>query len=81
MSPRFARNGVTNPFGRMGDPINGIRLAEQTEAIVRRRAEEAGIPLREFIRKRLEIDFHGREEVERALKINLDLVAGKVHER
>jgi hypothetical protein len=77
--PRFSRHGYTGPFGKLCiDPINGLRLAEQTLSIIQVKAAEAGLPLREFIRQRLELDFHGREEVERAMTVRLDLVQGKV---
>lgn len=74
---KAARTGVTNPFGKLGNPIPGVRLPKSIEDAIRQKAHEAGVSMAELIRERIVISEVGRSAVEDAHRKRLDAIEGK----
>lgn len=77
---RSARRGFTNPFGKLGKPINGLTLPTEIEELLRKRAHEAGVSFLEMLRERIVIAEVGRGAVEDAHRRRLDAIEGKQQE-
>lgn len=77
---RESRTGFTNPFGKLGKPINGLTLPVEVEEQLRKRAAHAGIPFLELVRELIVIAERGRDVVEGTLRARLDAIEGKQQE-
>ena len=80
MAARESRSGFTNPFGKLGKPINGLTLPTEVEESIRRRATHAGTPFLEALRELVVIAEKGRDAVEDAYRRRLDAIEGKQRE-
>jgi hypothetical protein len=78
-SGRAARSGFTSPFGKLGEPF-WMQLPIDIEEIHRRRASEAQLPWREYVREVMCIAAVGREQAERAAADRISAIAGKLPE-
>lgn len=70
---RFAR-GQTSSFGKIGPILGQLRVADRTIDPLKREATRAGMPVMEFVRHLIEMRVHGRQNVEREIRLRLDLV-------
>lgn len=78
---KAARSGFSNPYGKLGPPINGLTLPVDIEEELRRRWQEHGVgSFLEFLREFIVTHEMGRKAVEDAQRRRLDAIEGKQQE-
>lgn len=75
-APKFSRSGFTGLFGKLGDPINDLRLPVNIEERMRKRAQDFGLPFNELLREVIVVSEVGRDAVEDAFSKRLDAIQG-----
>lgn len=61
--PQFARTPTADVFGKLDDELSPIRINSEALLEIKRKANENGMTLAEFVRMRLYVDVFGLEHV------------------
>lgn len=80
-SPRMARSGFTNPFGKLDDePIPAFKVPAIVKSRLHEQAQAAGLPFHEYLREVVTIAAMGRDAVKDAYAQRVEAIAKTLKE-